>query len=302
MSVSEAIEPLARLDRDLRQAARLMGRREVRYLTDTYYQLQEFRKATANQVRSADAGEGKSVLHWAFDNMRRLEDDIKKALGEFSDEYRIGKWLQSICGIGPVISAGLLAHLDIRLANTCGHFWRFAGLDPTQKWEKKQKRPWNADLKSLCAFKAGECFVKFQNNKNDFYGRIFRVRKDAEIERNGRGAFAEQAKAVLESRNIGKTTDAYKWYSQGMLPPAHLHARARRYAVKMFLSHVHHAMYVDYHDAPPPVPYAFEHSDGDHRHFVDLPNWPFEGGGKSLGELFSKPELKIESKTESEAN
>ena len=41
-------------------------------------------------------------------------------------------------GIGPVIAAGLLANIDIKQAPTVGHIWRFAGLDPTNKWIGKK--------------------------------------------------------------------------------------------------------------------------------------------------------------------
>lgn len=81
-----------------------------------------------------------------------------------------------------------------------------------------------------------------------------------------------------------------------MLPPAHIHARARRYAVKMFLSHLHHVQTVDYFGKLPPLPYAFEQMPTeDHRHFVDIPNWscgsasaiwPAEHRGDDLAALY----------------
>ena len=41
-----------KLDRDLVKAGATLGREECRYLVDLYYQLQGFRIATNNQVRS----------------------------------------------------------------------------------------------------------------------------------------------------------------------------------------------------------------------------------------------------------
>ena len=60
--------------------------------------------------------------------------------------------------------------------------------------------------------------------------------------------------AKLEKYKIGKTTDAYKAYSVGKLPPAHIHARAKRYAVKMFISHLHEIWYEVELGKPAPVP------------------------------------------------
>ena len=262
----------------------MLGQREARWLVDQYYQIQDFRIQSANQVRQSGEEEPNRVLSWMAESMRRLESDIQKALGEFSDQYTIGQWMQSITGIGPVISAGLLSHLDVRECKTAGHFWRFAGMDPTQKWEKKQKRPWNAKLKCLC-WKASECFVKFQNHKNDFYGKLYVERKAYEIARNESGGNADAAKAALEAKNYRAETDTRKAYESGILPPAHIHARAERWVSKLFLSHIHHAMWVDYYGTEPLKPYAFEKCPGDHRHFIDLPNWPFKSSGKSLREL-----------------
>jgi hypothetical protein len=313
-SINGFMAAIDKLDRDLKQAARTLGRRQIRFLVDTYYQVQHFRIASSAQARTnAEGAEPNRLLVWNQDQMTSLEKNIQRALQEFSDTYTVGKWMMSICGIGPVISAGLLAHLEIEpwkcvkgkkpgsfcnranphgpechavsMATGC-HFWRFAGLDPTVKWEKGQKRPWNAELKCLVAFKAGECFVKVQSRESDVYGKLYRERKDLEIARNLEGKFKATAEAVLESKRIGKDTEAYKHYSQGMLPPAHLHSRARRWAVKMFLSHVHAAMFEDFYGKPAPRPYIFDHPElGDHRHYIPVPNWPFEEKGKSLKDM-----------------
>lgn len=283
--VDRAEAPLGRLSKDLRKASALIKRREARYLVNTYYQIQDFRIASASQIR-AMGDEPCNVLNWINDNMDLIEGDIQRALGVFSQNYRVGQWLQSICGIGPVISAGMLAHLDVRKCKTAGHFWSFAGLDPTKKWEKGKKRPWNAFLKTLVVFKAGESFVKVQNNKNDFYGKHFVVQKQKLTALNEAKAFEETAKAVLEAKKFNKDTDAYKAYIEGFLPKAHIHAMARRWAAKLFLSHVHHVMYEDYFGEPPMMPYVFTHSREDHRHYIAPPNWPnADLGGTSLKTL-----------------
>jgi hypothetical protein len=154
-----------------------------------------------------------------------------------------------------VISAGLRANIDIEKAPTAGHIWRFAGLDPTVKWEKKTRRPWNASLKTLC-WKLGESFVKVMNHEDDQYGKIYVARKAWEQKQNEAGLYKEQAELILATRRIDKATDAYKAYAQGILPPGHLHARAKRYAVKIFLSHLHQFWYEHHYGKPAPAPFA----------------------------------------------
>lgn len=283
LSMTDNWELLQRLDKDLRAAAKLLGRREARALTGLYYQIQEFRKISGNQHLAAKAGEPNAVASWVHKNMTAIENDIRRALDEFSSSYSVGQWMKSLTGIGAVIGAGMLAHIDISKSPTAGHIWRFAGYDPTVKWEKKQKRPWNADLKCLC-FKLGDCFVKFSNHENQYYGTIYNNRKQYETARNDRFEYSDQAEHLLATKNFVKDTEARKWYEKGQLPPGHLHMRALRYASKMFLSHLHHVMHCDFYGREPPTPFALENCAG-HTHFVPVPNWPFTGTGKRLVDM-----------------
>lgn len=269
----ELLDPLTRLTQDLKRATVTLGPRETRFLVDTYYQIQDYRKAADNQERSLIANtEPHEVISWVGNQVETLEGDIKRALDAYSSSSVVGRWSKSICGIGPVISAGLLAHIDIEQAPTVGHIWRFAGLDPTSHWEKKTKRPWNASLKVLC-WKIGQSFMKFQNNPNDFYGKMYVERKAYEVANNESGSLADQAAAALGAKRIGKDTEAYKAYSVGKLPPAHIDARARRWVSKLFLAHWHRVAYYDRYAKESPKPYVL--TLPGHSHEVVCPNWPF---------------------------
>lgn len=250
------LEPIMKLSKDLKNASKTFSNQEARYLVDTYYQIQDFRKTTANQIRSMEeTGEPIEVMTWLLENMKTLENQIKNALDVYTKAHPVGQWLQSITGIGPVISAGLLAHIDIEKAPTAGHIWSFAGLDPTKTWDKGKLRPWNAKLKVIC-WKAGQSFVKVSNNDNDVYGKIYKQRKEYETLQNDMGAYKEQAAHILATKKIGKETEAYKSYILGKLPPAHIQARAERYAVKIFLSHLQEFWYEEHYGVKPPKPFA----------------------------------------------
>ena len=217
--IATNLEPLQRLTKDLANASKTLSVREARYLVDAYYMLQENRISAAHQMRTLNSGnEPHSVIDWLSQQNESLENQIKRALDKWSDGHAVGAWAKSICGIGPVISAGLLAHIDITRTPTAGHIWRFAGLDPTCEWKKKEKRPYNARLKTLAAFKLGESFVKVHNKDADVYGKVYAARKKMEIERNDAGLFKEQAEARVGK--VSKSTDAFKSYSVGKLPPA----------------------------------------------------------------------------------
>ena len=70
---------------------------------------------------------------------------------------------------------------------------------------------------------------------------------------------AEAAARVLKEKTYRKETDAYKAYIIGKLPPAQVDGRARRWAVKLFLSHVHCVWYFAEYGKLPPKPYVIEH-------------------------------------------
>jgi len=255
-SIGVVREAIRKLTKDERNATATLGKDEARFLVDAYYQLQDNRIRSDGQVRSMSKdGEPHATLQWLADMNRTLEESIKAALDVYSNSSPVGRWMREQKGIGPVIAAGFLAHLDITKAETAGAFWSFAGLDPRKEWSKGQKRPWNASLKVLC-WKLGESFVKVSGYDDAFYGKLYKQRKEIEQAKNEAGEFADQAAAKLERFKIGKGTDAYAAYSQGKLPPAHIHARAKRWAIKVFLSNLHHVMYVEHHGKEPPLPYA----------------------------------------------
>lgn len=127
---------IGRLTSDLRAAARTMGVREARYLVDRYYQSQDDRKRSANQTRATtEAGEPCAAIEWLAKQNMTLESRIRSMLDVYSDAQPLGAWAKSIVGIGPVIAAGLLAHIDLAKCPTAGHIWSFAGLDPRVTWK-----------------------------------------------------------------------------------------------------------------------------------------------------------------------
>jgi hypothetical protein len=262
MSDFPAIERLAK---DLKDATATMSEKEARFLVDAYYIIQEDRKRFKNQT-TAMGGEPHAVLAWFFQQNQTLEKQLRAALDRYSASKPIGQWVRGVFGIGPVIAAGLIAHIDIKQCPTAGHIWRFAGLDPTSKWGQGEKRPWNAGLKTLC-WHIGQSFMKLHNNENCFYGKIYEQRKAYEQQRNDSGGNAELAKELAPK--FRKTSESYKHLMAGHLPPAQIDARARRYAVKLFLAHFHERWYEMEFGKPAPLPYPIAHMG--HTHVVHPP-------------------------------
>lgn len=398
----DAMTPIARLTRDLRESATSLSIPEARFLVDAFYMMQEQRIRTSSQINAlTKSGEPHSVLMWLKQQSETLEKQVEGALNRFSSAHPVGQWMKSQKGVGAVISAGFLAHLDITKAPTAGHFWSFAGLVPSIEWHKSEtvkkkvaeiraqhkgddwgalmaiceefkhsplkmllntehigvlptadeahavcdsmvgkqtdfgaggpplsfsadivlkrrlpperipeayailtgfaskpkeklawpeltrafcRRPWNAELKTLC-WKTGDCFVKVSKEytskktgriiKPGYYGLVYRHRKEFEERENELGHYADRARMALEKKNFRDDTIAKKHYLAGRLPPAHIHARASRYTVKLFLSHLHGVWYEHHYKRPPPMPYVISHLG--HGHYIPPPETSANG-------------------------
>ena len=265
-----SLKPLInRLTRDVKAAATQLSDREARYLVDLYYTMQDQRIRVSGQERSAAAdGEPCAALSFVVDQARALEERVKSLLDSYSTSQPVGVWSRGRKGIGPVLAAGLMAHIDIEKAPTYGNIWSFAGLNPTVTWGKGEKRPYNMRLKVLC-WKIGESFVKQSGREDAFYGALYKERKQLEEQWNAEGRNKEAAEAGMAK--YGKTTEAYKHCAAGHLPPAHVHARAKRWVVKLFLSHWHHVAYASRYGKPPARPYPVEHMG--HAHVIEVPGF-----------------------------
>jgi len=252
-------EPVIRLSRDMRAAAVALGDEEARFLVSSYYNLQGHRIASGNQVKAIERGGGDvphSVLLWLAAQNQTLEDQVKGALDVYTRGHAVGAWLRGQVGVGPVLAAGLLAHLDIKEHGaTVWKWYRFAGLDPTSRWEKGQKRPWNAELKRVC-WLLGESLCKVSGREGAFYGKLYRLRKAYETRLNESGAYREQAEARLRTRAPGGDTVARKALEAGRLPLGQIHERSKRYAVKMLLSGLHMVWHWEEHGRLPHLPFA----------------------------------------------
>ena len=149
-----------------------------------------------------------------------------------------------------------------------GRFYGVERLDFDKIATFLSRRPHNAKLKTLC-WLLGESFVKVRNREGDVYGTLIADRKAYEQQQNDAGAYADLAADKLRRYNIGRGTEAYKWYSAGKLPPAHIQERAKRWGVKMFLSHVHELWYELEYGERPVEPYAL--AQLGHTHKVERP-------------------------------
>ena len=239
---------------------------EVRLVVSNYYASQDARKRVDMQLRhlgdKAIPENFKLLNHFGVGSTE-LERTFFRSMERFAETRPVGRWILAQHGIGPVIAAGMIGHLDIEKAPTVSHFWRFSELDPSMKWEKKQKRPYNAAMKQLC-YHLGECIKRTYKAEDSFYGQFYSKRKGLLVSRNDAGYNAERAKTFRTN-----SAEVKKLLAQGKLPAGNLDRQACNYVAKIFLSHLHAVMFWDKYHKAPPRPYGI--AILEHAHEIKIP-------------------------------
>ena len=94
---------------------------EARYLIDNYYQIQQMRINTANQIRALEQGadnkSSKKELNdnkintsmFLYDQYVTMEENAKRLLEGFINSNYLSRWASQVTGIGPILAASLAA-------------------------------------------------------------------------------------------------------------------------------------------------------------------------------------------------
>ncbi len=249
------MDPIAQaLVDDLTEDAEL-GREHAYQLVRFYLHVQKLRIAANNRAKALErSGRPNRTPVAVAERLFALERSIAQALGNWARSHPAGQWMLRQHGVGPVLAAALLAQL-LRgpVPERVSSWWAYAGLAPDRVHERGRPRTWNATLKMFC-YRLADSFVRFHDDPKCYYGQVYAQRKALERERNERGEYQLLAKKALETRDI-RDSETRDWYEKGMLPPGRIELRARRYAVKLFLAHLHHVCYEAAYGKPPPDPY-----------------------------------------------
>lgn len=190
---------------------------------DLYYDLQKNRIELGNRIGAIEravSAEGESesdVLAEVFEKAK----DLEKSLVPIFKEYASGKpgstWLLGVRGIGPVLSANLVAtYGDCSRFGNVSKLWAWTGLSvvdgKAQKRKAGVKSNWNAKAKVL-AWKIATSFEK-QPAAKCFYR-----------------AFYDKAKSEYAARPDLNGASGQKGWK------GHVRNMALRKTVKLFLSH-----------------------------------------------------------------
>lgn len=160
--------------------------RDITFLIERYYSLQEHRITMFAQARELEeAGNSPDLVKGYAERFEELEKMIAKDIKNSVKDHPMFAWFKTVKGIGPILSASLIANIDITKADHTSSVWKYCGLsiDPeTMKAERRKKGTkisWNPFLKTTC-WKIGESFVKTKgkyrmiyDTSREFYDRKF---------------------------------------------------------------------------------------------------------------------------------
>jgi hypothetical protein len=265
---------LARSDLNEMVKNRNVTIQEVRDLVDSYYQSQRLRIAIYNRLYAEDRKVDVTMCEFSKYIAQQL-DKVESVCGAFIAHWsqRVldeGKdaatcWALSVPGVGPISAATLKSEIDITKCVCASNLWSFAGFG-NKKWEKGQKRPFNARLKQ-CAWKIAASFVKLQKDPDCWYGHMWAKRKLYELERNEPGGYNAPSAAVSLESGRNKSSVVKSTLKQGLLPPFVVNLRAMRWIAKLFLAHYFEVAFKDAYGKDPPAPYPIQYLG--HVHYLE---------------------------------
>lgn len=123
-----------------------MSREEIKTTVKLFYQMQSFRKATREQIRSIQESDNKAanknvvLLDWVLKNSIVMEKGIENSLKAICESCTVGRWLLQITGIGPVLAAGLLGFYNVEGIKYATAFISYGGLiDNIRPWLGAEK-------------------------------------------------------------------------------------------------------------------------------------------------------------------
>lgn len=213
--------------------------------------LQKGRVAFKNRLEAinrgdsvVDEGEEALMTYW-YEQFSALEADADEQIQEAAASHPIIEQAVEVKGAGFITLAKIVAHIDIRRANTISALWRYAGLavvdGKAERLKKGEKAHFNRDLKTA-VYLLGTQFLK----ANSPYRQIY-----------------DEAKAGYEEKKPDWTN-------------GHRHLAAMRVMMKVFLSHLW-LRWRELEGLPVSEPYIIAHDDKHtHMHQPEDFGWPKE--------------------------
>lgn len=246
---------------------------EIRLLTDSFYEVQKTRIQIGNRIAmlkrdyEIDEAMGADLHEMVSGRLIDTEKEIEKRVRKYVKPIPVYQlWIgPHVKGVSELLAGSLIAGIgDIGRFDTVSKLWKFCGMGinadgSIQKFRKGEKANWNPFLKKTC-WKIGESFVKIADR--GYYGQMLHTYKSREI-----GKCEKNEIMVMPQADIDKLP---KEQRANYMSAGHVHNRAKRKAVKLFLSHLWQ-VWRECEGLPTNQPYVTM-TDPEH-HYYEPPFW-----------------------------
>lgn len=184
-------------------------------------QIQKGRIQFDNRLRALESGADNGTGHqiqivekWAI-RFTELEAELTRDIAHEVEQYKMYPYLSSVKGIGPGLTAKLLALIDIERSNTVSQLWRFAGLavfnGKREYRVKGETSHYNSRLKSVL-YNVWESLMR---TKDSPYNDIYYHWKAKYAETRPEWTLIHQHKAAI--RKVEKMFLSHLWYTWRVL-------------------------------------------------------------------------------------
>ena len=190
-------------------------------------------------------------LHRRLKDFEDFEDFVDGRVSYFIQSHPAYPWFSEVKGVGRENIAKVVALIDIQKANTISSLWKFAGLSVENGVAPKRHKgggrlEYNSQLRSMC-WRLGLSLLRAKAKFYDYYLK----EKDKYYQK-----YENQGIKIVPATSLPKK-DGKRYEPEGMIAQGHVHNRAMRKMVKLFLA----CLWLVWREAeglPVTKPYAIE--------------------------------------------
>lgn len=261
--------------------------REIRLLVSSYYEIQKLRIQNSNRMKMLERDyeisedQAKDYHETVIKALVVTEKDIEKRVRKYVRKQHIfARWIgPHVKGVAELLAGAMLSGIeDIGKFANVAKLWKYCGVGlnddkSIQKRRRGEKINYSPFLKTAC-WKIGESFVK--TGDRGYYGKMYAKYKADEVRKLTEQGFtilpAEEVKKKIEEAVKLDKNAAYQ--NLGLFSQGHVHNRAKRKTVKLFLSHLW-TVWREMEDLPVTEPYIIANEPEKHSYYAP-PGWDKE--------------------------
>jgi len=203
--------------------------------------LNDYEKSLSKKIKIFLEGDQSCIDNQKFNvSEKEGEDHTTRDTHSFS-VFPIYSWLKSIKGISHLLSAQLIAYIDINKFHQVASLWHYCGMHVNNETHQAPKRSkgnkidWNPQMRMIC-YKISDSFIKQRTPK---YRDIYDKEKVKQLILLDEASNQKKTiKTLPKSKSQMEETKKKVQPTQALSPPqslGHADNRARRKAVKEFL-------------------------------------------------------------------